>query len=584
MPNLELSDSSLHTISARRTITVNPLLRPIKLAILLSCTGLCASALADTVVHSVTGYTSTATGDIQKFSALVFDDEGRIVATGHDDLAAEHADARQINGSGKFVLPGLIDSHAHVSSQGFLTVQLNLAGTPSVEDAVQSIADYAKANPGSGWIEGRGWNQVLWPVREFPTAAHIDAVVPDRPVYLRRIDGHAGWANAKALEIAGIDDDTPDPIGGKIHRDSDGHATGTLVDNAMALVASKISPPNTEDYREAFLAAFRQLTALGLTSVHDAGINVTEAETYLSMADDNEMSMRIVAMIAGAGANLDAIGKPIHSYGNDRLAISSVKLVADGAFGSRGAALFEPYDDDAENRGLPYWTQEELDGFVKKSNDMGFPVGIHAIGDLGNKQALDAIEKAQGGERSPMRNRIEHAQVIRLQDIPRFADLGVIASMQGTHATSDMNMAEDRIGPERIKGAYAWRKLLDVGAIIANGSDFPVELANPMHGLYASVTRKSRAGLPENGWYVDEALTREETLHSFTWAAAYAAHQEDRLGSLEAGKWADFIVVDRDFIEIPDSEIDDIQVLQTWVGGDLVYERCADETQEVCDP
>ena len=279
IPILELSCPALHTISPRRTITVIPLLRPIKLAILLSCTGLCAPAVADTVVHSVTGYTSTATGDIQKFSVLVFDDEGRIVATGNDDLAAEHADARQIDGSGKFVLPGLIDSHAHVSNQGFLTVQVNLTGTPSVADAVQSIADYAKANPGSGWIEGRGWNQVLWPVKEFPTAADIDAVVSNRPVYLRRIDGHAGWANSKALDIAGINDDTPDPIGGKIHRDSDGHATGMLVDNAMALVASRISPPDTEDYREAFLAAFRQLTALGLTGVHDAGINVTEAET-----------------------------------------------------------------------------------------------------------------------------------------------------------------------------------------------------------------------------------------------------------------------------------------------------------------
>ncbi len=541
--------------------------------------GLCASAAADTVVHSTTGYTSTATGDIQHFSVLVFDDEGRIVATGDDDLAAEHADAGQIDGSGKFVLPGLIDSHGHVSSQGFLAVQLNLTGTPSVEDAVKSIADYAKANPGSGWIEGRGWNQVLWPVREFPTAAHIDAVVPDRPVYLRRIDGHAGWANAKALEIAGIDDDTPDPIGGKIHRDSGGHATGTLVDNAMDLVADKIPPPSTQDFRQAFLAAFRHLTALGLTSVHDAGINITEAETYVSMADDNEMSMRIYAMVAGAGENLDAIGTPIRSYGNDRLAISSVKLMVDGALGSRGAAMIAPYQDDVENRGLPFWTQEELDGFVKKSNDMGFPVGIHAIGDLGNKQALDAIEKGQGGKPSAMRNRIEHAQVIRLEDIPRFAELGVIAAMQATHATSDMNMAEDRIGPERIKGAYAWRKLLDAGAIIANGSDFPVELANPMHGLYASVTRKSRAGLPEDGWYPGEALTREETLHSFTWAAAYAAHQEDRLGSLEPGKWADFIVVDRDFFKIPETEIDDIQVIQTWVGGDLVYERYADETQ-----
>ena len=578
------SGASLHTMSARKMITGDPLLRSVLSAILLACIGPCTSALADTVVHSVTGYTSTATGEIHNFSVLVFNDEGRIVATGDDPLAGQHADARQINGSGKFILPGLIDSHAHVSNQGFLSVQLNLTAIPSVEDAVERIAGYAKAHPGSGWIEGRGWNQVLWPVKEFPTAAHIDAVVSDRPVYLRRIDGHAAWVNSKALEIAGIDDDTPDPVGGKIHRDHDGHATGTLVDKAMDLVAREIPAPDTEDYRQAFLAAFGHLTALGLTSVHDAGINVTEAETYISMADDEEMSMRIYAMMAGAGQNLDAIGTPIPSYGNDRLAISSVKLMFDGAIGSRGAAMIEPYEDDAENRGLPFWTQEELDRFVKKSNSMGFPVGIHAIGDLGNKQALDAIEKAQGGKPSAMRNRIEHAQVIRLEDIPRFAELGVIASMQATHATSDMNMAEDRVGPERIKGAYAWRKLLDAGAVIANGSDFPVELANPMHGLYASVTRKSRAGLPENGWYADEALTRAETLHSFTWAAAYAAHQEDRLGSLEPGKWADFIVVDRDYFEIPENEIDDIQVIQTWVGGDLMYEKCADTSQADCEP
>ena len=589
--NISYSGPSLHTMSGKRTIrsqagtisrnhVLNSILRTI---VYLACvTGICEAAAADTLLHSVTGYTSTANGDIKQFSVLIFDDQGRIVATGGDDLIAGRADARQLDGRGRFVLPGLVDSHAHMSNQGFLYVQLNLTGTPSVEDSVERIALYARTNPGSGWIEGRGWNQVLWPVREFPTAAHIDAVVSDRPVWLRRVDGHAGWANSKALAIAGIDDDTPDPFGGKIIRDSKGRATGTLVDKAMSLVASKIPPPSREDYRKAFLAAFRQLTSLGLTSVHDAGINITEAEAYMSMADDKEMSMRIYAMIKGAGENLDAIGKPIHSYGNDRLAIATVKLVADGAFGSRGAAMFEPYEDDVENRGLPYWTQEELDGFVRKSSDMGFQVAIHAIGDLGNKQSLDAFDKAQGGKPSSLRNRIEHVQVVRLEDIPRFAELGVIASMQATHATSDMNMAEDRVGPERIKGAYAWRKFLDAGVIIANGSDFPVELANPMHGLYASVTRKSRAGLPDGGWYAGEALTREEALHSFTWAAAYAAHQEDRLGSLEAGKWADFIVVDRDFFEIPDNEIDDIQVFQTWVGGDLVYERCADELQADC--
>ena len=559
---------------------MNSILRTI---VYLAClTGLCAAAGADTLLHSVSGYTSTANGDIRQFSVLVFDDQGRIVATGTDELLAGHADARQIDGRGRFVLPGLVDSHAHVANQGFLNVQLNLAGTPSVEHAVERIAAYDKANPGSAWIKGRGWNQVLWPVKEFPTAARIDAVVADRPVWLRRIDGHAGWANSKALAIAGIDDDTPDPFGGKIIRDSDGHATGTLVDKAMNLVFSKIPPPTKEDYRKAFLAAFRQLTSLGLTSVHDAGINITEAETYMSMADDQEMNMRIYAMVMGAGENLDAIGKPISSYGNDHLVIAAVKLMVDGAFGSRGAAMFEPYDDDVENRGLPYWSQEELDGFVRKANDMGFQVAIHAIGDLGNKMALDAFDKAQGGKPSQLRNRIEHVQVVRLEDIPRFAELGVIASMQATHATSDMNMAEDRVGPERIKGAYAWRKFLDAGVIIANGSDFPVELANPMHGLYASVTRKSRAGLPEGGWYAGEALTREEALHSFTWAPAYAAHQEDRLGSLERGMWADFIVVDRDYFEIPESEIDDIRVLQTWVGGDLVYESCAEAMQANC--
>jgi predicted amidohydrolase YtcJ len=544
---------------------------------------LCTLAAADTVLHSVRGHTSTTSGAIRDFSVLAFGDDGRILATGGDELLQRFAEAKKIDGGGLFVLPGLIDAHAHVSSQGFLQVRLDVTGVSSVDDAVARIAAYDKAHPGSGWITGRGWNQVLWPIKEFPTAAHIDAVVAARPVWLNRIDGHAGWANSKALELAGIDKDTPDPVGGKIFRDSDGFASGILIDNAMNLVSSRVPPPDKNDYRQAFQAAFAQLTSLGLTSVHDAGIDITEIETLMSMADNGEMTMRIYAMIAGAGENLDAIGKPISSYGNDRLAVMSVKLVSDGALGSRGAAMIEPYSDDAENRGLPFWTQEQLDEMVMKANRMGFQVGIHAIGDYGNKQSLDAFSKAQGGKASPLRNRIEHAQILRLEDIPRFAKLGVIASMQATHATSDMNMAEDRIGPERIKGAYAWRKLLDSGAVIANGSDFPVELPNPMYGLYASVSRKSRDGEPDGGWYANEGLTRAETLHSWTFAAAYAAHQEDRLGSLEPGKWADFIVVDRDFFTVPESEIDDIRVLQTWVGGERVFERCKDASGTECE-
>ena len=551
------------------------------LASCLSAAFLCGPAMADTILHSVTGYTSSNDG-LVSFSAMVIGDDGRIVAVGDNDLISDYPEAAAIDGTGQFVLPGLHDSHGHVSSQGFLNVELNVTGLQSLEESVERIATYAKANPAQSWIKGRGWNQVLWPVKEFPTAADIDAVVSDRPVWLRRIDGHAAWANSRALEIAGINDDTPDPVGGKIIRDDDGKATGTLVDTAMDLVDSKVPATSKEEYRQAFLAAFKELTSLGLTSVHDAGISIDEAEVYMSMADNDEMSMRIYAMMWQAGANLDAIGKPITAYGRDRLDIKSVKLMSDGALGSRGAAMIDPFEDDTENRGLRMYTDSEVNAMVKKANDMGFQVGIHAIGDYGNRQSLNAFELAQGGTASPLRNRVEHAQVIALEDIPRFAELGVIASMQATHATSDMNMAEDRVGSERVKGAYAWRKLLDEGAIIANGSDFPVELANPMHGLYASVTRQSRAGLPEGGWYGGERLNREETLHSFTLAAAYAAHQEDRLGSLEPGKWADFIVVDRDFFEIPESEIDDIQVLQTWIGGELVYERCADSASADC--
>ena len=525
-----------------------------------------------TALHNVNGYTSSDDGLVE-FDVIVFGEEGRIIAIGEDALLGQHPDAARIDGGGRTVLPGLIDAHAHVTSLGFLETQVNVMGIGALDATLAAIREYAEANPSLPWILGRGWNQVLWESNEFPTAADLDEVIADRPAWLRRVDGHAGWANSAALKIAGIDKDTPDPVGGKIIRDDAGNATGVLIDTAMELVATHVPRPDKAATRAAVRAASDVMLSAGITSVHDAGIDVLTAEVYMAMADDGELDVRIYAMTAGADDVLDAIGEPIVAYGNDRVDIRSVKLYSDGALGSRGAAMIEPYSDDAENRGLAFWTQDELDAMVAKANGMGFQVGIHAIGDLGNRMSLNAFEKIQGGKPSPLRNRIEHSQIVTLEDIPRFAELGIIASMQATHATSDMNMAEDRVGPERILGGYAWRRMLDAGVVIANGSDFPVELSNPFHGLYASVTRQGRDGEPEGGWYADQALTRAETLHSFTLGAAYAAHQEDRLGSLEPGKWADFIVIDRDYFTCPASEIDDIVVLETWVAGEKVFDR-----------
>jgi predicted amidohydrolase YtcJ len=534
--------------------------------------GLQSIALAATAVHNINGYTSTNDG-IVEFKVIVFGDDGRIIAIGDESVLEAHPKAVRIDGRGRTVLPGLIDAHAHVTSLGFLETQANVAGIDSLEATLAAVRQFARANPSIAWIEGRGWNQVLWPTKEFPTAAHIDEVIADRPVWLERIDGHAGWANTAAMKIAGIDNDTPDPVGGKIIRDANGKATGIFIDNAMDLIDERVPEPDKAATRAAIIAASNVMISEGITSVHDAGIDVLEAEVYMAMADDGELDVRVYAMTDGADDVLDAIGKPIVGYGNDHLDIASVKIYSDGALGSRGAAMIEPYSDDAENRGLAFWTQDELDAMVEKANGMGFQVGIHAIGDLGNRMSLDAFEKVQGGKPSPLRNRIEHSQIVTLEDIPRFAELGIIAAMQATHATSDMNMAEDRVGPERILGGYAWRRMLDAGVVIANGSDFPVELSNPFHGLYASVTRQGRDGEPEGGWYADQALTRAETLHSFTLGAAYAAHQEDRIGSLEPGKWADFIVVDRDYFNCAASEIDDTVVLETWVAGKKVYDK-----------
>ncbi|MEM7279415.1 MAG: amidohydrolase family protein, partial [Pseudomonadota bacterium] len=319
------------------------------------------------------------------------------------------------------------------------------------------------------------------------------------------------------------------------------------------------------------LAAGNELLSLGITTVHDPGISAREARVMKTLAAEGVLPIRIYAMLAGAGSELDAWGEPLLDFADGMFAVRAVKIYADGALGSRGAALIDEYSDEAGNSGLLFADGQELGDAIAKSNEAGFQANVHAIGDLANRVVLDGFERVQNGQASAHRNRIEHAQIVALEDIPRFAELGIIASMQPVHATSDMNMAEDRLGGERIKGGYAWRRMLDAGVRVASGSDFPVEYPNPMLGLHAAVNRTDTAGNPMGGWYKDQALSRAEALSSFTEEAAYAGHQEADLGRLASGYRADFIVVDRDYFEIPAGEIWQIKVLETWLGGERRY-------------
>ena len=536
-----------------------------------------AGAQADTVIVNANGYTLNAKGELIQFAALAFDDQGKILAVGSAaEVAAKAPNGRQVDMKGRTVLPGLIDAHGHVFGLGQMLTQLDLSQTASLPDALKAIGDYARANPGNGWLRGRGWNQENWKLGRFPSAADVDAVVSDRPVWFERVDGHAGWANSRALEAAGITDKTPDPAGGKIMRDANGKATGVLVDAAQELVA-KVLPAQTEaEGRVALDRALAAMAKVGLTGAHDAGLGVFEDRLYRVYADQGKLTARIYGMIGGTQGDFDALAKngPLSTYGKDMYALRAVKLYSDGALGSRGAALIKPYSDEPHSHGLLFHKTAEMDAMMKKAMARGYQVNVHAIGDAGNHQILDIYQKELAATKSAaQRHRIEHAQVVTQADIARFRTLGIIPSMQPTHATSDKNMAESRVGPERIKGAYAWRSFLHQGSRIACGSDFPVESPNPFFGIHAAVTRQDASGQPIAGWYPNQAMSLKEAFRCFTLDAAYAGHAENSLGSLEPGKWADFIVIDQDLFKVSPYDIYKTGVLQTWVAGKAVYSR-----------
>lgn len=535
---------------------------------------LSAPALADTLVDNVDGLTIDATGGVERFTGLLIGDDGRIVQVLHRGDKRPGKVDYFFDGQGQVMVPGMIDSHGHVMSLGFSALTLDLTDTKSLAEALAKVAAYAKANPDRPWILGRGWNQELWPEKRFPTAAELDAVIGDRPVWLERVDGHAGWANSKALAAAGVTALTKAPAGGSIERLPGGKPAGVLVDNATELVAKAVPAPRPEDRDLALAKAQEILLARGVTAIADMGTTMEDWQSFRRAGDNGSLRVRIMAYAMGTD-NMALIGGPGPSpwLYDDKLRLNGVKLYADGALGSRGASLKAPYSDAPTVKGLRVTGDTQLKNFMSRAALDRFQVAIHAIGDEANAAALTAIEDMNQTYTGDRRWRIEHAQVVDPADIPRFAKAGVIASMQPVHQTSDRLMAEARLGPNRLAGAYAWASLAASGARLAFGSDVPVELADPWAGFAAAISRTGPDGQPFGGWQPQERVSRELALAAYTSGGAYAGFAEGRFGRLQRGERADFLLIDRDPMLASPAEIRATQVMQVWVGGRPVHQR-----------
>jgi predicted amidohydrolase YtcJ len=503
---------------------------------------------------------------------------GSIVAVGSaSDVARFRGPStRMIERPSAFAMPGLIDAHGHMESLGASQEELELRGVASVDEVTRRVKARIEATDDDSWITGRNWDQSRWQGGAFPTAAALDRVSPHRPVWLERVDGHAGWANTEAMRRAKVTKNSKAPSDGQILRDSDGQPTGVFIDGAMSLVARTVPGPTLNDVKRRLLAAQKHVLQNGLTGVHDAGISKLVEQAYRELDREGQLVVRVYGMAAPpAGGEVAFVKRPPRkSPVESRFELRAIKLYIDGAMGSRGALLFRPYSDDPANSGLILIDPKVLEETVTTALENRWQVCTHAIGDKGNALVLDAYAAARKTfppARDP-RLRIEHAQVVRREDVKRFIELGVIASMQPSHASDDMRWADARLGPGRVDGAYAWRWFADAGVTLAHGSDFPVEIVNPFWGIYAGVTRQDATGKPAGGWHAEQRLTIEETLRGFTVGAAFAAFSEDRVGILKTGLRADLTIVDRDLFLVEPKELLGSRVLMTVVDGALVYD------------